>query len=107
VLYLHFGVPQEAGSKETSEGHVVRYAPATNRVVGLTVLGARRISERDGPLAVADLISLQDMLGRHSTPSNVHAFGGCRACCKGSRFCARLLASIPSRQAALQASTLA
>ncbi|MGA8364456.1 MAG: hypothetical protein WB709_08030 [Solirubrobacteraceae bacterium] len=37
--------------EETPEGHIVRYAPDTNRVVGLTVLGARRILER-GHLAV-------------------------------------------------------
>jgi len=37
---------------ETPEGHVVRYAPGTNRIVGLTVLRARRILERDGHLAV-------------------------------------------------------
>ena len=34
--------------EETPEGHVVRYAPGTSRVVGLTVLGARRVLERDG-----------------------------------------------------------
>lgn len=52
VLYLHIGPPQEGDGEETPEGHVVRYAPGTNRVVGLTVLGARRILERDGRLAV-------------------------------------------------------
>jgi uncharacterized protein YuzE len=52
VLYLHVGEPQTAAGEETPEGHVVRYAPGTNRVVGLTVLGARHILERDGHLAV-------------------------------------------------------
>ena len=30
----------------------MRYAPDTNRVVGLTVLGARHLLDRDGRLAV-------------------------------------------------------
>lgn len=52
VLYLHVGAPQEAEGEETPEGHVVRYAPGTSRVVGLTVLGAREVLERNGHLAV-------------------------------------------------------
>jgi uncharacterized protein YuzE len=52
VLYLHVGEPQPGEGEETPEGHVVRYAAGTNRVVGLTVLGARRILDRDGHLAV-------------------------------------------------------
>ncbi|MGH2880911.1 MAG: DUF2283 domain-containing protein [Solirubrobacteraceae bacterium] len=52
VLYLHIGEPRLGEGEETPEGHVVRYAPGTNRVVGLTVLGARRILQRDGRLAV-------------------------------------------------------
>ena len=52
VLYLHVGEPQMAEGEETQEGHVVRYASGTNRIVGLTVVGARRILERDGHLAV-------------------------------------------------------
>jgi uncharacterized protein YuzE len=52
VLYLHVGEPQVAEGEETPEGHVVRYAAGTNRIVGLTVVGARRILERDGHLAV-------------------------------------------------------
>jgi uncharacterized protein YuzE len=52
VLYLHVGKPQVGEGEETQEGHVVRYAPGTSRVVGLTVLGARRILERDGHLLV-------------------------------------------------------
>jgi uncharacterized protein YuzE len=52
VLYLHIGEPQAGEGEETPEGHVVRYAPGTNRIVGLTVLGARRILEHDGHLAV-------------------------------------------------------
>lgn len=52
VLYLHVGAPQEAEGEETPEGHVVRYAPGTSHIVGLTVLGARYVLERDGHLAV-------------------------------------------------------
>jgi uncharacterized protein YuzE len=52
VLYLHIGEPQAGEGEETHEGHVVRYAPDTNQVVGLTVLGARRILQRDGLLAI-------------------------------------------------------
>lgn len=52
VLYLHAGEPQVGEGEETQEGHVIRYAPGTNQVVGLTVLGAQRILQRDGRLAV-------------------------------------------------------
>jgi uncharacterized protein YuzE len=52
VLYLHVGEPQAGEGEETPEGHVVRYAPGTGQIVGLTVLSARHILERDGRLAV-------------------------------------------------------
>ncbi len=52
VLYLHIGEPEAGEGDETPEGHVVRYAPGTSHVVGLTVLGARRVLERDGRLVV-------------------------------------------------------
>jgi len=52
VLYLHVGAPRTGEGEETPEGHVLGYAPGTNQVVGLTVLGARRILQRDGRLAV-------------------------------------------------------
>ena len=52
VLYLHVGEPQEGEGEETVEGHVVRYEPGTNRIVGLTVMSPRRILEGDGRLAV-------------------------------------------------------
>jgi uncharacterized protein YuzE len=52
VLYLHVGDPQVGEGEETPEGHVIRYAPDTNKVVGLTILGARRILQRDGHLTV-------------------------------------------------------
>ncbi len=52
VLYLHVGEPQEAEGEETREGHVIRYVPGTSRIVGLTVLGARHLLERDGHVVV-------------------------------------------------------
>lgn len=55
VLYLHVGAPQEAEGEETPEGHVVRYAPGTSRIVGLTVFGARHALERDGHLVITAL----------------------------------------------------
>jgi hypothetical protein len=52
VLYLHVGEPQKAEGEETPEGHVLRYAPGTQNIVGLTVVGARRLLDRDGNLTV-------------------------------------------------------
>jgi len=52
VLYLHLGPPQPAEGEETPEGHVLRYAPATQRIVGLTVINARHVLDRDGRLIV-------------------------------------------------------
>lgn len=52
VLYLHVDQPEAGEGEQTPEGHVLRYAPGTSRVVGLTVLGARRVLERDGRLVV-------------------------------------------------------
>jgi uncharacterized protein YuzE len=52
VLYLHVAEPVNGEGEETREGHVVRYEPGTDRVVGLTMLGPRRILERDGRIVV-------------------------------------------------------
>jgi uncharacterized protein YuzE len=52
VLYLHLGPPQPAEGEETPEGHVLRYAPGTQRIVGLTVINARHLLDRDGRLIV-------------------------------------------------------
>ncbi len=52
MLYLHVGEPQAAEGEETPEGHVLRYAPGTRQIVGLTVLGTQRILDRDGELRV-------------------------------------------------------
>jgi len=52
VLYLSVGEPEEGVGEDTPEGHVIRYAPGTARVVGLTLLNPRRILERDGSISV-------------------------------------------------------
>jgi uncharacterized protein YuzE len=52
VLYLHVGRPQPGEGEETPEGHVVRFAPGTQRIVGLTVINAREVLNRDGRLVV-------------------------------------------------------
>jgi hypothetical protein len=52
VLYLHIGEPVDAEGEETPEGHVVRFEPGTQRVVGLTVINARSVIDRDGRLIV-------------------------------------------------------
>ena len=38
VLYLHIGEPSRGEGEETPEGHVIRYAPRTQRIVGLTMI---------------------------------------------------------------------
>ncbi len=52
VLYLHLGEPQDGEGEETPEGHVLRFAPGTKRIVGLTMMSPRFILERDGQLTV-------------------------------------------------------
>ncbi len=52
VLYLHVGEPQTGEGEETPEGHVIRYSPGTARIVGLTVMGPRRILADNGRLVV-------------------------------------------------------
>jgi hypothetical protein len=52
VLYLHVGEPEEGVGEETPEGHVIRYAPGSNRIVGLTMMSPRSILERDGSITV-------------------------------------------------------
>jgi hypothetical protein len=49
---VHAGEPQEAEGEETPEGHVLRYAPGSQRIIGLTVLGAQRILDREGELRI-------------------------------------------------------
>jgi uncharacterized protein YuzE len=52
VLYLHIGAPEAAEGEETPEGHVLRFEPGTQRIVGLTVLNASWLLDRDGRLIV-------------------------------------------------------
>lgn len=52
VLYLHVGEPQDAAGEETPEGHVLRFEPESDRIVGLTVLNAKWLLELDGRLVV-------------------------------------------------------
>jgi uncharacterized protein YuzE len=52
ILYLSVGEPEPGEAEETPEGHAIRYAPGTNRIVGLTMLSPRLILKRDGRLKV-------------------------------------------------------
>jgi uncharacterized protein YuzE len=52
VLYLHVGERQEAAeSEETPEGHVLRF-DAQGAVIGLTIVNARWLLDRDGAINV-------------------------------------------------------
>lgn len=52
VLYLHVGDPQPGEGEETPEGHVLRFAPGSQRIIGLTIINARHLLDRDGRLTV-------------------------------------------------------
>jgi uncharacterized protein YuzE len=52
VLYLHVGTPHRGEGEETPEGHVLRFAPGTQRIVGLTIINAKHVIDRDGRLVV-------------------------------------------------------
>jgi uncharacterized protein YuzE len=52
VLYLHVGEPRDAAySDETPEGHVLRFN-ADGQVIGLTIINAKWLLERDGAVDV-------------------------------------------------------
>jgi YD repeat-containing protein len=52
VLYLSVGDPAHAVDfDESAEGHALRY-DADGRLVGLTIVDARRLVERDGAIVV-------------------------------------------------------
>jgi uncharacterized protein YuzE len=52
VLYLHVGNRQAAAaSEETREGHVLRF-DAAGAIIGLTIINAKWLLERDGELIV-------------------------------------------------------
>jgi hypothetical protein len=52
VLYLHIGEPVDAEGEETPESHVLRFAPGTSRIVGLTLIGARAALDREARVTV-------------------------------------------------------
>lgn len=52
VLYLHIGQRQVAAdSEQTPEGHVLRFDDA-GEIIGLTIINAKWLLERDGELIV-------------------------------------------------------
>lgn len=52
VLYLHVGDPSTAADfDESPEGHALRF-DADGNLVGMTVLGAKRLLDRDGELTI-------------------------------------------------------
>lgn len=59
VLYLHVGEPQIGVGEDTPEGHVIRYSPDTDRIVGLTVMSPRYILQRDGHVRVSLLETVE------------------------------------------------
>jgi uncharacterized protein YuzE len=52
ILYLRVGESEPGEAEETPEGHAIRYAPGTHRIIGLTMLSPRRILEHEGRLTV-------------------------------------------------------
>jgi hypothetical protein len=55
--------------EEAPEGHVIRYAPESHRIVGLTIISPRHILSRDGHLVV-------------TTPEAVDHRRGSRTCAR-------------------------
>jgi len=52
VLYLHIGERQAAADgEETPEGHVLRF-DADDEIIGLTIINAKWLIERDGAINV-------------------------------------------------------
>jgi len=52
VLYLQIGERQVAAdSEETPEGHVLRF-DATGKIIGLTIINAKWLLDRNGEIAV-------------------------------------------------------
>lgn len=61
VLYLSVGEPREPARQEASpDGHLVRY-DAEDRVIGITLVNARWLSERDGEITVTMRVSAEDL----------------------------------------------
>jgi len=60
VLYLSVGEPREPARQESSpEGHLVRY-DGEDRVIGITVVNAKWLSERDGEITVSMRVGAED-----------------------------------------------
>ncbi len=52
VLYMSIGEPRPAAdSEETPEGHVLRY-DEREQIIGITLVNAKWLLERDSPLSV-------------------------------------------------------
>lgn len=52
VLYLHVGDPATAVDFDASpEGHALRF-DASHNLVGVTIVGARQLLDRDGPVRI-------------------------------------------------------
>jgi len=61
VLYLSVGEPRDpARQKSSPEGHLVRY-DKEDRVIGITVVNAKWLSERDGEITVSLRVRADDL----------------------------------------------
>ena len=61
VLYLSVGEPREPARQEANpEGHLVRY-DAEDRVIGITLVNAKWLSERDGEITVTLRVGADDL----------------------------------------------
>jgi uncharacterized protein YuzE len=61
VLYLSVGEPREAAdSLVTSEGHVLRYG-IDNTIIGITLINAKWLTERDGTIHLSLPVEVQDL----------------------------------------------
>jgi uncharacterized protein YuzE len=61
VLYLSAGEPREPARQEaTPEGHLVRY-DETDRVIGITIVNAKWLLERDGQLEIRIRVGANDL----------------------------------------------
>lgn len=61
VLYLSVGEPSEPARQEsTPEGHLVRY-DADDRVIGITIVNAKWLSDRRGEITVSMRLGVDDL----------------------------------------------
>ena len=61
VLYLSVGEPEEAANQEVSpDGHLVRY-DARGNVIGITLVNAKWLVERDGKIDVTVRVDARDL----------------------------------------------